>query len=55
MSETTSVRVGQEMDVATVGESEDGLVEVGAVSEVTKGSLLGSISDTSGNLFQYGA
>ena len=36
MSETTSVRVGQEMDVVTVGESEDGLVEVGSVSEATK-------------------
>ena len=54
MSETTSVRVGQEMDVVTVGESEDGLVEVGAVSE-TKGSVLGNLTDTSGSLFQYGA
>lgn len=54
MSETTSVRVGQEMDVVTVGESEDGLVEVGAVSEATKGFLVGSFADSSGSQFQYG-
>jgi hypothetical protein len=54
MSETMRVRVGQEMDVAAVGESEDGLVEVGSVSEATKGSLLGPFTDTSGSQFQYG-
>jgi len=47
MSAETSVRVGLEMDVETV-EMEDGLVEVGAVSDLTKGAVLGSFADTSG-------
>ena len=47
MSADVSKRVGLEMDVETV-EMEDGLVEVGAVSEVTKGSFFGSLADTSG-------
>lgn len=47
MSAETSVRVGLEMDVETV-EMEDGLVEVGAVSEVTKGAIFGGLADTSG-------
>ena len=48
MSAETSIRVGLEMDVETV-EMEDGLVEVGAVSEMTKGAILGISQDTSGN------
>ena len=51
MSAETSVRVGHEMDVETV-DMEDGLMEVGAVSEVTKGSILGSFSDTGGASFR---
>ena len=51
MSAETSKRVGLEMDIETV-EKEDGLVEIGAVSEVTKGSFLGTVSDTSGNSFK---
>ena len=51
MSAETSVRVGAELDVETV-EMEDGLVEVGAVSEVTKGSILGSFADTSASSFR---
>jgi hypothetical protein len=47
MSAETSVRVGREMDVEAV-EMDDGLVEVGAVSEATKGAIFGSVSDTSG-------
>lgn len=47
MSAETSVRVGREMDVETV-EMEDGLVEVGAVSEATKGAVFGGASDGSG-------
>ena len=46
MSAETSKRVGLEMDVETV-ETQDGLVEVGAVSEATKGSFFGAVSDTS--------
>jgi hypothetical protein len=48
MSAETSVRVGLEMDVETV-EMEDGLVEMGPVSKVTKGSFIGTAIDTSGN------
>jgi hypothetical protein len=51
MSAETSIRVGLEMDSETV-EMEDGLLEVGAVSEMTKGSFLGSLSDTSGASFR---
>ena len=51
MSAETSVRVGHEMNVETV-EMDDGLVEVGAVSEATKGSFLGSVSDTSASSFR---
>jgi hypothetical protein len=51
MSAETSVRVGREMDVETV-EMDDGLLEVGAVSEMTKGSFLGSLTDTSGASFR---
>lgn len=47
MSAETSIRVGLEMDVEAV-EMEDGLIEVGAVSEATKGSFFGTVSDTSG-------
>lgn len=53
MSAETSVRVGHEMDVETV-DMEDGLVEVGAVSEATKGSFLGSFSDTSASSYRVG-
>lgn len=48
MSAITSVRVGQEMDVETVEQMEDGLVEVGAVSEATKGGVFGALADTGG-------
>ena len=48
MSAETSMRVGLEMDVETV-EMEDGLLEVGAVSEVTKGAVFGGVADTGGN------
>lgn len=51
MSAETSIRVGLEMDSETV-ETQDGLVEVGSVSEATKGSFLGTVSDTSGNSFK---
>ncbi len=51
MSAETSVRVGRELDVETV-EVQDGLVELGAVSEVTKGSFLGTLSDTSASSFR---
>jgi hypothetical protein len=47
MSAVSSVRVGLEAVVETVNERDDGLMEVGAVSEATKGSLLGLASDTS--------
>ena len=47
MSADVSKRVGLEMDVETV-EMEDGLVEVGVVSEVTKGAVFGGLADTSG-------
>lgn len=52
MSAITSVRVGQEMDVETVEQMEDGLVEVGAVSEATKGAVFGTLADTSGASFR---
>lgn len=45
MSAETSITL--EMDVETV-EMDDGLVEVGAVSETTKGSFFGTTLDTSG-------
>lgn len=48
MSAETSVRVGHEMDVEAV-DMQDGLVEVGAVSEVTKGAVFGGVADASGN------
>lgn len=48
MSAETSKRVGLDMDVEAV-EMEDGLVEVGAVSEATKGAVFGGVSDTSAN------
>jgi len=53
MSAETSIRDGLEMDVETV-EMNDGLVEVGAVSEVTKGGFFGPIMDTSGNSWKTG-
>jgi hypothetical protein len=50
MSAVSSVRVGLvDATVETVNEMDDGLVEVGAVSEETKGSLLGFAADTSSN------
>jgi hypothetical protein len=49
MSAVSSVRVGLvDATVETVNEMDDGLVEVGAVSEATRGSLLGLNIDTSG-------
>ena len=53
MSAETSVRVGLEMDVETV-EMEDGLLEVGAVSELTKGSFFGGAADNGGNSWRVG-
>jgi len=47
MSAVSNVREGQEMEVETVEEMEDGLVEVGAVSE-TKGGVLGNSADPFG-------
>ena len=52
MSAETSIRVGLEMDVETV-EMNDGLVEVGAVSEVTKGAVFGNLMDTSGASWKF--
>lgn len=49
MSAVSSVRIGLEAEVETVNEMDDGMVEVGAVSEATKGSLLGFALDTSGS------
>ena len=49
MSAVSSVRIGLEAEVETVNEMDDGMVEVGAVSETTKGSLLGFALDTSGS------
>jgi hypothetical protein len=48
MSAVSSVRVGLEAVVETVNERDDGLMEIGAVSEATKGSVLGLNLDTSG-------
>lgn len=54
MSAVSSVRVGLEAVVETVNEMDDGLVEVGAVSEATKGGLLGFLADTSGGDYRAG-
>jgi hypothetical protein len=55
MSAVPSVRVGFESDVEIVAEMEDGLVEVGAVSQETKGQLLGTNIDPSGSDYRQGA
>ena len=47
MSAETSVRVGLEMDVEAV-DMQDGLVEVGVVSETTKGGIFGTLADAGG-------
>ena len=47
MSAVSGVRVGLEAEVEIVNEMDDGLVEVGAVSEATKGQLLGFNIDSS--------
>lgn len=48
MSAVPSVRVGFELDTEVVADSEDGLVEFGAVTQETRGSLLGSNMDSTG-------
>ena len=49
MSAVPSVRVGFESDMEIVAEMDDGLVEVGAVSQETRGQILGANIDTSSN------
>jgi hypothetical protein len=55
MSAVPSVRVGFESDMEIVADMDDGLVEVGAVSQETKGQLLGTNIDPSGSDYRQGA
>ena len=54
MSAVPSVRVGFESDME-IADMDGGLVEVGSVSQETKGSPLGFSSDSSGGDFQFGS
>ena len=54
MSAVSSVRIGLEAEVETVNDMDDGMVEVGAVSEATKGSLAGLLTDISGSDYRFG-
>jgi hypothetical protein len=47
MSAVPSVRVGFESDMEIVADMDDGLVEVGAVSQETRGQIFGTAADTS--------
>ena len=53
MSAVPSVRVGFELD-AEIADMDGGLVEIGAVSEATKGTPFGLEMDNTGGDYQFG-